>query len=229
MKGLQSGLLSGLMSRLTTWLYGPDYDRWIIVDVESSGLNARKDRLISIAATAVVFDEKRHPRVALSDSFEVILKQPAHVFAALDKSNILIHGIGQGAQERGVEARIALEAFLQYVGDSPLIAFHSWFDETLINRALSKVLGKRTHRRWIDLEHVAAVLHRENHRLPLDVWLQRYSIVCDQRHQAASDVMATAELFMRLWPMIEKRKAGTWRGIQKIAEGLKTLPGRGQF
>lgn len=223
------GPANALMSRLSNWLFGLDYDRWIIVDVESSGLNARKDRLISIAATAIVFDGRGHPRIALSDSFEVILKQPPHVFAALDKSNILIHGIGQGAQEKGVEARVALQAFLDYVGDSPLIAFHSWFDETLINRALKKVLGKRTHRRWVDLEHVAAVLHREDHRLALDVWLQRYSIVCDQRHQAASDVMATAELFMRLWPMIERRKAGTWPGIQKIASGLKTLPGRGAF
>ncbi|HEX4880456.1 MAG TPA: exonuclease domain-containing protein [Limnobacter sp.] len=209
----------------------PNPDRWVVVDVESSGLNPKKDRLISIAASAIVFDEHRRPRIALSDTFEVVIKQPPEIvdlieFEAIDKRNILIHGIGLGAQQGGVSPDIALSRFLNYVGNSPLIAFHSWFDEILINKAMRKVLGRSTHRHWLDLEHLAAVLHRENHQLPLDVWMHRYGIVCEERHQAAADVLATAQLLMKLWPLLQKRKATDWKSVKGIANGLKTLPGR---
>lgn len=209
----------------------PNPDRWVVVDVESSGLNPKKDRLISIAATAIEFDSQRRPRISLTDTFEVVIRQPPEIvdmieFEAIDKSNILIHGIGIGAQQGGVQAELALAEFLNYVGDSPLIAFHSWFDEILINKAMRRVLGRSTHKHWLDLEHLAAVLHKENHQLPLDVWMQRYGIECEQRHQAAADVLATAQLLMKLWPKLQRRKAIDWKGLKTMANGLKTLPGR---
>lgn len=204
----------------------PDENRWVLVDVESSGLNPKKDRLISIAAAAIVFDQNRKPRVSVTDTFEVVIKQPPAVLENIDKSNILIHGIGLGEQQRGVPAALALDQFLAYVGRSPLLAFHSWFDEILINRALRNVLGKVTHKHWLDLEHLAAVLHRENHQLPLDVWMQRYGISCEARHQAAADVLATSQLFLKLWPILDKRKATSWKSMKRIEAGLKTLPGR---
>ena len=227
------GLAGYIKHRLAQTLdfSSPNPDRWVVVDVESSGLNPKRDRLISIAATAIAFDTQRRPRISLTDTFEVVIKQPPEIvemieFEAIDKSNILIHGIGIGAQQDGVNAEVALGEFLRYVGDSPLIAFHSWFDEILISKALRKVLGRPIHKHWLDLEHLAAVLHKEDHQLPLDVWMQRYDIVCEQRHQAAADVLATAQLLMKLWPMLQKRRATDWKGIKSIANGLKTLPGR---
>lgn len=218
-----------LKKRLARWfdMSPPNDDRWVVVDVESSGLDPRSDRLISIAASAIYFDHKRKPMQSMGDTFEVIIKQPHEVIEQIDKDNILIHGIGLGAQQKGVPARYALESFLAYVGRSPMIAFHSWFDEILINRALRDVLGEVTHRHWLDLEHLAAVLHQENHQLPLDVWMQRYGIQCEARHQAAADVMATAQLLLKLWPILDARKATTWKQLKMIANcGLKTLPGR---
>ncbi|MDX1669672.1 MAG: 3'-5' exonuclease, partial [Limnobacter sp.] len=164
----------------------PDDSRWVVLDVESSGLNPKSDRLISIATSAIRFTKDRKPYQSLTDTFEVIIKQPAKVIEKIDRDNILIHGIGLGDQQHGVPAPVALDAFLAYVGRSPMIAFHSWFDEILINKALRKVLGNVTHKHWLDLEHLAAVLHQENHQLPLDVWMQRYDIHCAARHQAAA-------------------------------------------
>ncbi|NJM31985.1 MAG: 3'-5' exonuclease [Limnobacter sp.] len=204
----------------------PNGERWVIVDVESSGLNPNKDRLLSIAACAVRFDVQGKPVVAMSDSFEVVIRQPENPQQAVDKNNILIHGIGLGAQRTGVHAQEALLAFLEYVGNSPLLAFHSWFDEILINRALKKELGRLTHKHWLDLEHLAAVLHQENHQLPLDIWMQRYDITCQARHQAAADVLATAQLFLKLWPLLVRRKARDWKSLKRIAAALVTLPGR---
>ncbi|MFM7972712.1 MAG: hypothetical protein ACKPCJ_10670, partial [Betaproteobacteria bacterium] len=52
----------------------PAPGRWLVVDVESSGLDPSRDRLLAIAAVAVHFDEDfRHPRIELGDAFEVLL------------------------------------------------------------------------------------------------------------------------------------------------------------
>ena len=177
--------------------------RWAVLDVEASGLDARSDRLLAIAGIALRFDaqapEGSPPCIALGDSFEVVLRPPE---VAADKANILIHGIGVGAQRQGLDPAQALEAFERWVGDAPLVAFHSAFDETLIQRHLQAVLGRRLANRWLDLAPVAATVAPDAKARALDDWLDHFAIPCAVRHQAAADTLATAELLLRLWPQI---------------------------
>jgi len=109
-----------------------DQSRYVVVDVETTGLNLMQDRLISIGAVAVV-----NGKIALGDSFYVVLQQRA----ASNKSNILLHGIGKAEQLEGEPPAEALLAFLDYLGKDPLVAFHVTFDETMIRRAMSDYLG----------------------------------------------------------------------------------------
>src|SRR5690606_4992094 len=54
---------------------GRDGDaRWVVVDVEASGLDADTDRLLAIAGVGVAFED-RTPRLRLGDSFEAVLRQ----------------------------------------------------------------------------------------------------------------------------------------------------------
>jgi DNA polymerase III subunit epsilon len=175
-----------------------DERRWLVVDVESSGLDATSARLLAIAGVALHFDQGR-PRVAMADSFEIVLKQPGQT---VDKANILLHGIGVGAQRAGVEPREALERFLAWVGQSPLLAFHSSFDETMITRALRQHGLPVPAQPWLDLAQVAPLAQPEVKARALDEWLQHHGLVCAIRHQAAADALVTAELLLKLWPML---------------------------
>jgi len=191
-----------VLKRLRHWLGrraqdGPE--RWLVLDVESSGLDARRDRLIAIAAVAVRVGEAG-PAVMLGDSFEVVLRQPAP--AQPDKANIMLHGIGLGEQLAGREPAQALQDFLDFVGASPLVAFHAAFDRTLIERALRSAGLPRLRNPWLDLEPLAAVLQPKVRARSLDEWLGHFGIRCLQRHQAAADTLATAELLQRLWPAL---------------------------
>jgi DNA polymerase-3 subunit epsilon len=177
-----------------------DDGRWVVLDVEASGLDAAHDRLLAIAALGVHIGAGR-ARVTLADSFEVVLRQP-HDKDMPDKANILLHGIGVGVQRNGVEPATALLAFTRFVARSPLIAFHAAFDRTLIERGLRSAGLPRPDNPWLDLEPVAAVLHPDVRARALDDWLAHFGIRCAQRHQAAADTLATAELLLRLWPRL---------------------------
>ena len=171
--------------------------RWVVLDVESSGLRPHSDRLLAIAAIAVRMAPGR-ALIDLGDSFEVVLRQPPATVA--DKSNILLHGIGLGAQLGGVDSAQALAAFERFAGNSPLLAFHAAFDRTLIERACLQHLGRRPAHAWLDLEPLAAVLNPQVRAHSLDEWMAHFGITCAVRHQAAADALATAELLQKLWP-----------------------------
>jgi len=161
--------------------------RYVVVDVETTGLNLMQDRLISIGAVAVV-----NGKIALGDSFYVVLQQRA----ASDKDNILLHGIGTSAQLEGEPPVDALLAFLEYLGKSPLVAFHVTFDETMIKRALRDYLGLNFKHPWVDLAYVMPGLHPPLARKlrALDDWIAQFKIRIDARHNALADALATAQL-----------------------------------
>ena len=172
--------------------------RWVVLDVESSGLDPHADRLLAIAAIGVQI-APGHAQILLGDSFEVVLRQPED--APADKDNILLHGIGLGAQRGGLAPDQALAAFEQFVADSPLVAFHAAFDRALLERACRACRVPMARHAWLDLEPLAAVLHPQIRARALDDWLLHFGIRCAVRHQAAADTLATAELLLKLWPI----------------------------
>ncbi len=195
-------------------------ERWVVLDVESSGLDPRRDRLLAIAAVALV-REGPLLRMPLGDSFEVVLQQPE---AAVDRANILLHGIGVGSQRAGVAAADALAAFRHWVGSAPLIGWHVAFDEALVQRALHAVRADKLPNTWLDLADVAPVLRPQVKGRSLDDWLLALAVPCAVRHQAAADALATAELLLKLWPeVVARHGASGWRTLQTLAAQRRWL------
>lgn len=188
--------------------------RYVVVDVETSGLNMRKDRLIAIGAVAVTGG-----RIALSDSMEVVLRQQR----VSTHDNILIHGIGGTAQSEGVPPADALLDFLEYLGKSPLIAFHVAFDQTMIDRALKTFLGLRFGHPWTDLAYLAPALHPElarSHRT-LDQWMAHFGLGNYARHNALADALATAELMLALRERMRARRVDNLRDMRALEKAQR--------
>ena len=214
------------MSWLQRWFGGvrtrpASARRWVVVDVETSGLDLRHDRLLAIAAIALRIDGDATPRIDLGDSFEAVLRQDRAPPA--DKPNILLHGIGTGAQRAGAPVAEVLVAFERWLGDAPLIAFHAVFDQTMIERAMRASLGHALPQPWLDLEPVADALHPGVGGRALDDWLRHFGIDCAVRHQAAADTLATAELLLRLWPAARSQACITFAALQQLAAQRRWL------
>ncbi len=177
--------------------------RWVVVDVETSGLDPFADRLISIGAVEVVAG-----RIPLNSGFEVLFRQ----IEASARGNILVHGIGGTAQCSGEEPATAMLRFLNYAGRAPLVGFHADFDRIMIERTARAVIGWVPDNAWLDLAMLApALLGRHGEELPsgLDAWTARFGIVNESRHNALADALATAQLLQAV--LAHARQGGATR------------------
>src|SRR3954451_13524292 len=78
--------------------------RFVVLDTETTGLDPRRDRLITIGAVAVQFGE-----ILLEDAFEVLLKLD------YNRSSVTVHGITRDESLRGIAEPHALALFLDYL------------------------------------------------------------------------------------------------------------------
>lgn len=195
--GKQPRLSPEQVDALSAYLATPDPDgniradrlRLVVVDVETSGLNPRRDRLLAIGAVGVV-----QGVIQLQDSFEIVLRQDtpsAH-------ENILVHGIDGTTQCLGIDHSEALLRFLAYAGKSPLVGFHVNFDRVAIERAMRRTLDAVPANTWLDLATAAPALFPEHadHAHTLDEWTRLFGIENRARHNALSDALATAQLLL---------------------------------
>jgi DNA polymerase-3 subunit epsilon len=191
-----------------------------VLDVETSGLNPHSDRLLAIAAVALdVSPDFERIAIVIGDSYEAVLKQDL----PSSKDNILIHRIGAQAQADGRPPIEVLEEFRSWLGDCPLLAFHSAFDEAMLSRAYALAGLKPLQNEWLDIEPLAKITGVNPSLRALDDWLGYFGIECAVRHQAAADTFATAELLMRLWPYL-KREASSWASLRSIARQASWIP-----
>lgn len=188
--------------------------RWVVIDVETSGLDQAADVLLAIGAVAV-----RHARVDVGDSFELIVKPER----TSSRDNILVHGIGEAAQKAGLVPEQACRALADYLGDAPLVAFHASFDRGFLDRAARKWLGGPLRNDWLDLAELAPALHAGVKARALDEWLAHFGIPVEQRHHASSDALATAMLFLRLLSGVPAGHRDP-RSLRRLAAAARWVP-----
>lgn len=161
--------------------------RFVVVDVESTGLRPYHDRLIAIGA--VPLEENL---VHLTNYFEVVLRQAR----PSSNGNILVHGIDGTTQTTGRDPVEALIEFLEYARKDVLVGFHANFDRVMIARAAKEALGIEPENPWLDLAILAPELLPEHARgaSTLDHWTERLGIENPARHNAVADALVTAQL-----------------------------------
>lgn len=179
---------------IASWRQLPDPDphrshyrsRYVVVDVEATGINVRSDRLRAIGALALV-----DGRICFREAFQLVLADPkaAGDWAPRCESANPVAENGQAEVD-------ALLSFLSFVGKSPLVAYNVPFVAAMIERELAARLGIELPLPWIDLAWVMPDLFRQvDHAQPgLDTWLDHFGIESIQRHHAVSDAFVSAQL-----------------------------------
>lgn len=173
--------------------------RWVVLDLETSGLNANRDQVLSIGAVAI-----EDGAIALGRPFERTLHRPDQKTNA----SVLIHGLGPSALAAGCDPAEALLDLLAFIGDSPVLAFHAPFDQRMLERAVKDSLGLRLQHTFLDVAELAPMLNPDTvlREAGLDDWIARFGLEVQARHHACADAQVTAELALILFSQARRQQ-----------------------
>ncbi|NJL11914.1 MAG: 3'-5' exonuclease [Microscillaceae bacterium] len=186
--------------------------RLVVFDTETTGLNWKQDRVISIGAIAL-----RAGRIEVEDSLEVLL----HNESSGNKESIPVHQILSRELRDGLSEAEALRFFLDYVGNSVLVAHFIEFDRQIMSQMMLRHFGLPLQNPCLDTIQLAKRLEQgfqaRHDQQPglynLDALCARYQIPISVRHNAAGDALATARLLQILLRKAQKRGIHTLRDL----------------
>ncbi|SBT05456.1 Exonuclease RNase T and DNA polymerase III [Candidatus Accumulibacter aalborgensis] len=207
-EGRDGALAINQQALLAGWRQLPEVDisrshyrsRYVLVDVETAARSLKSDRLVSIAALALV-----DGLIDFQEAFHVVLAHdaPGADAAAGEASEANAPTAPNPALViAGVPPVDALISFLSFAGKAPLVAYHSPLVGAMIERALVEHLGIVSAQPCIDLAWVLSDLFRDVSDVGdlsatqggLDAWLAHFGIASIQRHNAVSDAYVIAKL-----------------------------------
>ncbi|WP_081810592.1 3'-5' exonuclease [Flavobacterium daejeonense] len=168
--------------------------RFVILDTETTGFNYTDDRILCIGAIVL-----ENGVIDLQNVFEHYIDQEH-----FDKSSVQIHGIIRSDVLDHKSEIEVLQLFIDYLGDSVIVAHHTKFDVTMINNALERnglpkltnkcldtaVLYKRT------LIKSNLLQHKDHYTL--DDLADKFDISKKDRHTAVGDAYITAIAFLKI-------------------------------
>ena len=173
----------------------PDGVRFVVLDCETTGLDPRRDRIVSIGAVGMSDGD-----IILGDSFEALLRVTHNTAATL------VHGITRAEARFGMEERDALLAFLAYLRDGVIVGHHIAHDIAMLNAACRRQLDLELPNRHLDTLGLTLQLERDGafagepplQGSSLDALCSRFGIAPYDRHTAPGDAFLTAQVFLRL-------------------------------
>jgi len=186
--------------------------RFIVLDLETTGLNPAIDAIVTVGAVAVLGGD-----ILIDDSFSALLKVSENTTA------VTVHGVTRDQSLNGLDEPAALEGFLDYLKDGVIVGHHIGHDVTAMNAACGRHWDLTLLNRSIDTMDLTLHLERDGafagrpaiRQFTLDALCEMFGVVRHDRHTAAGDAFITAQVFLRLTRLAARSGRGT---LQKICE-----------
>jgi DNA polymerase-3 subunit epsilon len=172
-----------------------DQVRFVVLDSETTGLDPRTDRLITIGAVAVRAEE-----ILLDDSFDALIRVEENTSA------VAVHGVTRDESRAGIEEPEALERFLDYVRGGVIVGHHIGHDIATFDAGYERHWGTRLLNRAMDTMDLTLHLEQDGafagrppiRRFTLDALCEMFGVIPHDRHTASGDAFITAQVLLRL-------------------------------
>ena len=182
---------------------------YTVFDTETTGLNpSGGDEIIQMGAARIV-----NGKLLRQESFEQLV-DPQRMIPAV---TIPIHGITQDMVRGQPTIGEVLPAFHVFAQDTVLVAHNAAFDMKFLQLKEAET-GLVFNHPVLDTLLLSAVVHpnQESHRL--EAIAERFNITVLGRHTALGDAIVTAEVWLRLIPLLQDMGIHTMRQAREAAE-----------
>ena len=177
------------------YLFEPyEGDEVVVFDTETTGLNTKKDTILSIGAVKIKGD-----KILTSESFELFLK-PSNT---ISPESIKIHHIRPCDLDNAIEPSEGVKRFVEFIGNRPLVGYYLEFDMAMMNRLVKPWLGITLPNREIEVSGLyfdkkIALIPQGNIDLRFDTILRDLKIPKMGQHNALNDAIMTAMVYIKL-------------------------------
>jgi len=176
---------------------------YTVFDTETTGLNPSEgDQIIQIGATRCV-----NGRMLKQESFEQLIN-PGRL---IPPAGIPIHGITQDMVRGKPLIAEVLPAFYAFAQDTVLVAHNAAFDMKFLQLQEADT-GLVFSQPVLDTLLLSAVVHPNQDAHRLEAIAERFGITILGRHTALGDAFVTAEVWLRLIPLLQAM------GIHTVAQ-----------
>lgn len=179
-----------------------DSTRFVVLDTETTGFDYENDRILCIGAVVL-----QNYRIPIQESLEVYIQQEHY-----NKATAQIHGILRASVLNRPNELEGLQQFLDYLGDSIIVAHHTFFDITMINKALERNGLPKLKNKTLDTAHLykktllysPLLVRKESYTL--DELADKFDISKKDRHTAMGDAYITAIAFLKILNKLKEKK-----------------------
>ncbi|WP_348798656.1 3'-5' exonuclease [Flavobacterium adhaerens] len=179
-----------------------EHNRFVVLDTETTGFDYDNDRILCIGAITLL-----NGVISIPEGFEMYISQEH-----FDKNSVQIHGILKDLVMNKPSELEVLQKFVAYLGDSIIIAHHTLFDITMINRALERnglpILTNKTldtaflYKKTLIKSNL--LVYKDHYTL--DDLAAKFDISQKDRHTAMGDAYITAIAFLKIVKKLKEKK-----------------------
>ena len=168
-------------------------DSFVVFDIETTGFSPEKNRIIEIGAVKV-------EKGVITDKFSTFVNPDVPIPFDIEK----LTGINDAMVLPYPPIDVILPQFLEFVGDSALVAHNAGFDVGFISH-YAEEQGLPFQPTVLDTVSLARLLLPNLNRFKLDTVAKALNISLENHHRAVDDAEATAEIFAAFVKMLRDR------------------------
>ncbi|MDD4219593.1 MAG: type I-E CRISPR-associated endoribonuclease Cas2e [Sphaerochaetaceae bacterium] len=162
-------------------------ENYVVIDVETTGINSQKDRIIEIAA------------LKKENTETILLQRLVRIEAGLQREISELTGItNETLANEGEDIEVVLSELLDFMGNSTIVGYNVKFDISFLNVALKKGGHEALTNKTACLLQEAKRKQKILRDYKLSTVLREYDISTEGLHRAYADVKAKYELAMKL-------------------------------
>lgn len=180
---------------------------FVIFDIETTGLSQHADAITEIGAVKVKNGE-------ILDRFSTLINPQRNIPEKIVQLTKITNEMVADAPTIDME----LTKFLDFIGDSILVAHNADFDMGFIRSASKKHYNKLVDNTVVDTLELAFTLLPELKNHKLDTICSALEVSLEGYHRAVNDAEATSQVFFKFIEMMKEKGVSDLKGAKKLIQ-----------